>query len=125
MKHALNGQNGTTKTAIPEIKTAIPAPQQPKKEAATKQPTLDDRIQRIEELRALTLKRQRLIATLNQLRSFQFASDDNCVLSIADGQAQKFVTNNSNLIGLLRDYFTTLLNDKISALDDEIMNFKL
>jgi hypothetical protein len=44
---------------------------------------------------------------------------------IGDGQGQKFQTSNSNLIGLLKDYFITLLNDRISALDDEIMSFNL
>ena len=125
MKQALkNNQkpNGIAKPQAPDVKT-IPVPQPKKQEAA--KPTLEDRIQRVEELRSLTYKRQRTIDILHQLRNFQFASDDNCVLTLADGQGQKFNTNNSNLIALLRDYFTTLLNDKISALDDEIMKFEL
>lgn len=114
--------NGIGKPPVPEVKT-IPVPQ-PKKEETAK-PSLEDRIQKVEELRSLTYKRQRTIDILHQLRNFQFASDDNCVLMLSDGQNQKFQTNNSNLIALLRDYFTSLLNDKISALDDEILNFKL
>lgn len=116
--------NGTVKQEMPNVQAVITKPVNDKPTEGAR-PSLEDRIQRVEELRGLTQKRHRAIDTLNQVRTFQFASDDNCVLTLVDGTGQKFQTNNSNLIGLLNSYFTTLLADKVSALDDEILTFKL
>lgn len=116
-------KNGIAKAAQPNVIAPVTKPQ-PKKDEAEK-PSLEERIQRVDELKALTLKRQRTIETLHNVRTFNFASDDNCVLSLVDSQGAKFQTNNSNLISLLKDYFVALLNDKVSALDDEILAFKL
>lgn len=115
--------NGAVKSATPAIATTPVAEKKPKQ--AANPPSLEERIQKVEELRSLTFKRQRTIDILHQLRNFNFASDDNCTLMLTDGQGQKFQTCNSNLINLLRDYFATLLNDKVSALDDEIILFEL
>ena len=117
-------KNGSVKTAQPNVSMPITKPQ-PKKQDEVKTPSLEERIQRVDELKALTLKRQRTIETLHNVRTFNFASDDNCVLSLVDSQGAKFQTNNSNLISLLKDYFVALLNDKVSTLDDEILAFKL
>ncbi len=110
-------------------KTNTPAQTQKVSETSTakQQPkvSLEDRIQKVEELRSLTGKRQRTVDTYHQLRTFQFGSDENCTLVLTDSQGQKFATNNSALISMLTDYFATLLNDKVSELDDEILTFKL
>ncbi|MBN8669394.1 MAG: hypothetical protein J0L80_01825 [Chitinophagales bacterium] len=121
-----NGSKNGTDTRVPAPQQA-PTPIAPaaKPSETTKQPTLETIIQKAEELRGLTAKRQRTIETHNQIRTFSFSSDDNCVLTIADSQGHKFQTNNSNLINLLKDYFVTILADKVSALDDEILAFKL
>lgn len=116
-------KNGTVKATQPNVAAQVTKPQVKKEEA--NKPTLEERIQRVDELKALTLKRQRTIETLHNVRTFNFASDDNCVLSLVDSQGAKFQTNNSNLISMLKDYFVALLNDKVSALDDEILGFKL
>ncbi len=118
-------KNGITKmTAMPNVQAPATKPQTEKAAEAVK-PSLDERIQRIEELRALTTKRQNTLNTLHNLRGFTFASDENCKLSLLDSQGNRFETNNTNLITLLTSYFTSVLGDKVSALDDEIMNFKL
>ena len=87
--------------------------------------TLEEKIQRIGELKSLTDKRNYVIDTLHELRSFSFASDESCVLLINDNQGHKFQTGNTNLVGLLKDHLEVLLNDKVSALDDKILGFKL
>lgn len=117
-------KNGTEKTAIPNVKAPIVKPE-PEKEQSAVKPSLEERIQRVEELRSLTGKRHRTIETLNNLRTFNFGSDDSCVLMIQDSQGHKFQTGNSNLVLLLKDYLQATLSDKVSALDDEIMEFKL
>jgi len=116
--------NAATKTGAPNTKAPIVKPETTKKQAAAK-PTLEERIQRADELRSLTLKRQRTVDTLHNIRTFSFASDDSCVLILKDSKGQSFETGNTNLINLLKDYLTTLLNDKVSALDDEILGFTL
>ena len=110
--------NAATKTGAPNTKAPIVKPETAKK-AATAKPTLEERIQRADELRSLTLYRQRTVETLHNIRTFSFASDDSCVLILKDSKAQSFETGNTNLINLLTAYLTTLLNNKVSALDDE------
>lgn len=117
--------NGLAKPAMPIVQAPIEKPVKEERAAEPARPSLEERIQRVDELKALTLKRQRTIETLHNVRTFNFASDDNCVLSLVDSQGAKFQTNNSNLISLLKDYFVALLSDKVSALDDEILSFKL
>lgn len=120
-----NQKNGTEKSAIPNVKAPIVKPTSEAKQQSTAKVSLEERIQRVEELRSLTGKRHRTIETLNSLRTFSFGSDDSCVLMIQDSQGYKFQTGNSNLVTLLKDYLQTRLNEKVSALDDEIMEFKL
>jgi hypothetical protein len=118
-------KNGIAKTnAMPNVQAPVSKPQTEKSAEAVK-PSLDERIQRIEELRSLTTKRQNTLNTLHSLRGFTFASDENCKLTLMDSQGNRFETNNTNLITLLTSYFTSILGDKVSSLDDEIMTFKL
>lgn len=119
-----NQANGTEKPNIPNVVAPKTLPQPEKPQNATKV-SLEERIQRVEELRSLTGKRHRTIETLNNLRTFSFGSDDSCVLMIQDSQGHKFQTGNSNLVTLLKEYLQARLNEKVSALDDEILDFKL
>ena len=114
-------KNGTTTPGTRATSSKL----QPAKKQNTSKPTLEERIQRVEDLRSLTGKRQRTVETLHDLRTFQFGSDENCTLVLTDSQGMKFATNNSNLILMLSDYFISILSDKVSALDDEILGFKL
>lgn len=117
-------QNGVAKPQMPDLKAPIAKPQN-EKVAEPVKPSLDERIQKIEELRSLTGKRQNTLNTLHNLRGFTFASDENCKLMLMDSQNNRFETNNTNLITLLTSYFVAVLSDKVSGLDDEILNFKL
>lgn len=120
-------QNGQDKPGAPAIavvpKPAVQADAQKKPEPAKQ--SIDDRILKIDQLRSLSVKRQRTVQTLNELKGFHFAADDSCTLTIEDSQRHSFETGNSNLIGMLKNYLEALLNDKISALDDEILNFQI
>lgn len=117
-------KNGVTKPQMPDVKAPITKPQTEKKAEAAK-PTLEERIQRVEELRSLTMKRQRTVETLHNVRTFSFASDDSCILTMKDSKGQSFETSNTNLINMLTGFLTTLLSDKVSSLDDDILEFKL
>lgn len=118
-------QNGATKSIAKNSSKATKARATSPAKGEAARISLEERIQKVDELRSLTTKRQRTVETLHQLRTFQFGSDDNCTFVLTDGQGMKFATSNSNLISLLSDYFVTLLSDKVSALDDEILAFKL
>ena len=116
-------KNGTANT--PDLKT-IPAIE--KHDAKKPQPgvsNIEARIMKVEDLRSLTSKTQTTVTTLHELKAFQFAADVSCFITIADGQNRKFHTGNSNLVTLLRNYLEAVLNDKISALDDEILAFTI
>lgn len=119
-------KNGIDKTApVVTAPIAKPAPHKEDKEDKAAKPSLEERIQRVEELRSLTMKRQRTVETLHNVRTFSFASDDSCILTLKDSKGQSFETSNTNLINMLTGFLTTLLNDKVSSLDDEILEFKL
>lgn len=122
-------QNGTVNKVAkrPNVKTKIskPTPHSAVKETMTTKPSLEERIQKADELKSLTLKRARTINTLHHLRSFNFASDDNCTLTITDSEHQQFETSNSNLIGMLKEHLISVLSNKVSELDDEIIAFNL
>lgn len=120
-----NGQkNATAKAKAPGVKATVTKPKTDKK-AEAKTLSLEERIQKADELKSLTLKRERTIKTLHHIRTFSFASDESCVLTISDSENQKFETSNSNLVNLLKDYLIKVLSDKVSELDDEIMAFNL
>lgn len=117
-------KNGTaTSGKVPNVKatTAKPA----SKSGSSVKPSLEERIQKADELKSLTMKRARTIQTLHHIRTFSFASDDNCTLTIEDSDRQSFETSNSNLIGMLKDYLIKVLSDKVSELDDEILAFSI
>lgn len=116
--------NRATKTAAPNVQVPITKPQTVKK-LETTAPSLEERIQKADELKSLTVKRARTIKTLHHIRTFSFASDDNCTLTITDSERQEFETSNSNLISLLKEYLIKVLSDKVSELDDEILAFNL
>jgi len=121
IKQRKDQKNGTEKDNVPNVVAPITKPL-PENKAKI---TLEERIQRVEELRSLTMKRQYTIGTVHNLRSFHFASDDSCNLVLTDSQGHKFQTGNTNLIALLKDYLEKVLNDKVSALDDEILAFQV
>ncbi len=116
-------KNGIDKNA-PVVTVPIVKPA-PHNEDKVIKPSLEERIQRVEELRSLTMKRQRTVETLHNVRTFSFASDDSCILTLKDSKGQSFETSNTNLVNLLTGFLTTLLSDKVSSLDDEILEFKL
>lgn len=122
-------KNGIAKTQTkqPDVKAKIvkPAPHSATLKEAIVKPSLEERIQKADELKSLTLKRSRTLQTLHHIRTFSFASDDNCTLTIKDSERQEFETSNSNLIGILQDYLIKVLSDKVSELDDEIISFNL
>lgn len=119
-------KNGTAHSNTPDVKAIIPVPEkQEAKKAQSGVSDIEARIMKVEELRSLTTKRQKTVTTLHELKSFQFAADDSCFITIADSQNRKFQTGNSNLVTLLRNYLEAVLNDKISALDDEILAFTI
>jgi len=67
-------KNGTEKKADAPNAAQQTNVQTAKQQDATKL-SIEERIQRVEELRSLTGKRQRTIETLNSLRTFNFGSN--------------------------------------------------
>ena len=132
-KSQLNGTAKTIKTVKKEKAAsngkAIKSIAEIKKEVEKEKPkpkfSLDERIQRIEEVRSLSLKRAKTIGTLGELRKFQFAQNESCTLEISDSANNMFSTGNSNLISLLSNHLLNLLQDKVKELDAQILNFDL
>lgn len=129
-------QNGAVKTK--SVKKNVKAPakivvannslkanEEVKKEREIPKFSLEERIQKVEELRGLTLKRNVTVKTLNDLRTFAFTSDDSCKLEISDSTHKNFTTSNSNLINLLTNHLGALLKGKVTDLDEKIIEFEI
>jgi len=86
---------------------------------------INDRVQKIKEVRGLATKRDKTIETLNDLREFRFSSDDSAQLTIHDSEHRDFKTSNSNLLGMVVDHLEVLLDAKAKELEKEILNFQI
>lgn len=88
--------------------------------------TLEDRLQSVSEVKALTDKRAIFVERRAEIRQFSFGSDEHsAVLSINDQSGNTFQTRNGYLIKKLTDHLEQLITDKVIELDKEIMAFDL
>lgn len=88
--------------------------------------TLEDRLQSVAEVKALTDKRAIFVERRSEIRQFSFGSDEHsAVLSINDQSGRTFQTRNGYLIKKLTDHLEYLITEKIVELDQEIMAFEI
>ena len=86
---------------------------------------INDRVQKIKEIKGLTEKRERTLEILNELREFRFSSDDSSELVINDAEGRGFKTLNSNLIEMLTSHLESLLTAKGKELEEQIISFEI
>lgn len=124
-----------TKTAQPnqEAKTAqIPAI--PQKDAIKemiekfkpKQPTADERIQRIAHFEAVSKRFKILKEKSNDLKMFDAGNDQtHAKIILKNSRGFEFSVSNSNVIKKVRDAMETELNILLSEAENEILTFEI
>lgn len=121
-KGALETQKVVQEAPKEEVKQVVPlVVETPLKKVFS----LAERIERVKLLDGLVNKRQKVVATLTDLRKFQFSADESCELELSDSSGKEFRTGNSNLIGMLSTHLESLLQDKVKELDEQIQDFDL
>ncbi|MBO6516078.1 MAG: hypothetical protein JJ975_05970 [Bacteroidia bacterium] len=111
------GKNG--KTTKPSNVVVPPAPK-------PKMRTLEDRLQCVNELKALTDKRNIFVKRRSEIREFNFGSDEHSAdLIVQDQVGRKFQTRNGYLIKSLVNHLETMINEKITQIDQAILEFEV
>ncbi len=126
-KTKANGTGGAADTKAPASKTTstTKTPPKPNGVEVKATPDINERMQKVEQLRGVIGKREMVVDTLNNLKTFSFSASDSCQLIIQDSEEKKFSTFNSNLIGLLSEHLRGLLETKKADLDQQILSFEL
>lgn len=95
--------------------------------ATTEKPVinLDDRIQKFEKLRGLATQRERLTQTLSELTKFNYNQDDSSSFYLRDSRNLEFKTTNTNLIKLVTTHLQSILEQRKSEIEEQIMRFEL
>lgn len=117
----------TAKNAVKKQTTAKSngKPSELAQKAVSSKVSVEEKIQKVQELGGLTAKRARTVETLNKLRQFQFSSGDSSRLKIIENGGSSFETSNSNLIEMLSSNLQEILNQKIKELDAMILAFEV
>lgn len=119
-----SGGNGNGKPAqVPMVVTpgqitgAAPAPAEVKKEM-----TLNDKILKVENLKLLIEKRQKLVETMQMLERFQIGSNDfNCSMRLTDSDGNVFTTSFTPGIKKVVDFLKKSFETSISEAEEKIV----
>jgi uncharacterized phage infection (PIP) family protein YhgE len=87
--------------------------------------SLDERIQKFEQLKGLAGKRERLNSTLNELTRFNYNQDGSCSFYLEDSIGLEFRTTNSNLVQLVTKQLQTILEKRKAEIEEQILQFEL
>lgn len=134
-KTALNGSVKSTENAIVEkqVKKVEPTAIE-KKEAITamidkfkpKQPTAEERIQRISHFEAVSKRFKILKEKSNDLKMFDAGNDQtNAKIILKNSGGFEFSVSNSNVIKKVRDTMETELNILLTEAENEILTFEI
>jgi hypothetical protein len=134
-KTQVNGSVKTIENAVIEkqVKTAEPTAIE-KKEALNamldkfkpKQPTADERIQRISHFEAVSKRFKVLKEKSNELKMFDAGNDQtNAKIILKNSGGFEFSVSNSNVIKKVRDTMEAELNILLADAENEILTFEI
>lgn len=106
-----------TMAVVSAIKTEQPSPApEPPREL-----TLEEKIQRVENLQLLVTKRSRIIATRGELDRFQISSNDfNCALDLTDSDGNKFRTTFTPGVKKVVEFLKRSFDESIQEVEQQI-----
>lgn len=88
---------------------------------APKEPTLDERIHKVENLQLLVTKRSKLIQTRSELERFQIGSNDfNCNMQMKDSDGNTFTTGFTPVIKKVIDFLKASFDASIQEIENKI-----
>lgn len=104
----------TTKTPMAIVKTEV-------KPDAKSEPTLQERILRVENLQLLVNKRAKLVQTRSELEKFQISSNDfNCTMQMKDSDGNSFTTSFTPGIKKVIDFLKSSFDGSIKDVESQI-----
>ncbi|KAB8154247.1 hypothetical protein EZY14_007365 [Kordia sp. TARA_039_SRF] len=135
-------QNGSTKKATTAKKAVqeklaqeavgqktTPASKTPPKThtkpAETPVVNLQDKLEKLEQMKGLAQQRTRLNSTLTELNKFKYNQSESVRFEIVDSQNLSFKTTNSNLITLVTNHLKATLETRKSEIEKELIAFEL
>lgn len=109
---AVTAANPSTSMAL--VKTEV-------KSEPVKEPTLEQRIHKVENLQLLVNKRTKLVQTRNELEKFQISSNDfNCSLQMKDSDGNNFSTSFTPGIKKVIEFLRTSFDASIKEVEAQI-----
>ena len=91
------------------------------KSEPAKEPTLEQRIHKVENLQLLVNKRTKLVQTRNELEKFQISSNDfNCSLQMKDSDGNNFTTSFTPGIKKVIEFLRTSFDASIKEVEAQI-----
>lgn len=117
-----NGKEKESKMPVPANTVPEPVIEIPKPEPAPKKEmTLQEKIQRIENLKLIIEKRIKLVQTRDELERFQIASNDfNCSMRLNDSDGNVFTTSFTPGIKRVIDFLKTSFDMSIAETEEKI-----
>ncbi len=115
-------QKTATNPVVEPTKTTamVVVKEEPKAETA-KEPTLEDRIHRVEILQLLVEKRAKLVQTRSELEKFQVSSNDfNCSMRLNDSDGNVFSNSFTPGIKKVIDFLKTSFDTSIKEVESQI-----
>ena len=110
----------TNKESKPAL-VVVPAEKTNVTPEATRELTLEERIQRVENLQLLVSKRARIVSTRSELDRFQIASNDfNCALDISDSDGNKFRTTFTPGVKKVLEFLKKSFDESIKEVEEQI-----
>ena len=99
----------------------IPAETVVEKPVVVRELTLQEKINKIENLQLIVEKRERLVGTRSELEKFQTSSNDfNCTLRLNDSDGNVFTTSFTPGVKKVVEFLKTSFDSSIGSIEDQI-----
>ena len=116
----------TLVASIPSVEkkveeSVIPAETVVEKPVAVRELTLQEKINKIENLQLIVEKRERMVGTRSELEKFQTSSNDfNCTLRLNDSDGNVFTTSFTPGVKKVVEFLKTSFDSSIGSIEDQI-----
>jgi hypothetical protein len=99
----------------------IPAETVVEKPVVARELTLQEKINKIENLQLIVEKRERMVSTRSELEKFQTSSNDfNCTLRLNDSDGNVFTTSFTPGVKKVVEFLKTSFDSSIGSIEDQI-----
>jgi hypothetical protein len=101
--------------------SVIPSVTVVEKPVVVRELTLQEKINKIENLQLIVEKRERLVGTRSELEKFQTSSNDfNCTLRLNDSDGNVFTTSFTPGVKKVVEFLKTSFDSSIGSIEDQI-----